>query len=333
MTGFFSVNRKKLLTYVFISLVLTAAAIIGAGVFLKLSFKNTYTKDNVIAGMQLLHDPLPATVHTEVPWPLPVPDPQQSRLDTIRKRGIIRVGYHGDALPFAFFNGAGHLVGLDIDMAHSLARALGVELEFVPFEYQTLSRQLQESHFDIAMSGVPLVPEYLEEVSFSHTYLDLTWAFAVRDYRTREFAKLESIKQMDDLTIGVATTRSFFVSGLQELFPSAKIVILKSFREFFEKQKVEVDAILISAEAGSAWTLLYPRYQVVVLKPTSYSAPLAYPVAGGDQELLNYVNSWIDINKKDGTIQELYDYWILGQGAVERQPRWSIIRDVLHWVD
>jgi hypothetical protein len=35
----------------------------------------------------------------------------------------------------------------------------------------------------------------------------------------------------------------------------------------------------------------------------------------------------------DGTIQTAYDHWILGRTAEEKKPRWSVIRDVLHWVE
>jgi hypothetical protein len=45
------------------------------------------------------------------------------------------------------------------------------------------------------------------------------------------------------------------------------------------------------------------------------------------------VDTWIELKKKDRTIARLYDYWILGRSAVEREPRWSIMRNVLHWVD
>jgi hypothetical protein len=31
--------------------------------------------------------------------------------------------------------------------------------------------------------------------------------------------------------------------------------------------------------------------------------------------------------------QHLYDFWILGRGAASTEPRWSVIRDVLGWVD
>jgi hypothetical protein len=42
---------------------------------------------------------------------------------------------------------------------------------------------------------------------------------------------------------------------------------------------------------------------------------------------------WIELKKGDGTLAALYDYWIMGTNAEPRKPRWSIARDVLHWVD
>ena len=60
---------------------------------------------------------------------------------------------------------------------------------------------------------------------------------------------------------------------------------------------------------------------------------MAYPVPQGEKKLLDFVNSWLDLRKKDTSIQKVFNHWILGQGAKEKKPRWSIIRDVLHWVD
>jgi hypothetical protein len=34
-----------------------------------------------------------------------------------------------------------------------------------------------------------------------------------------------------------------------------------------------------------------------------------------------------------GTIDRGRDYWVLGRGAEATGPRWSIIRNVLGWVD
>ena len=56
-------------------------------------------------------------------------------------------------------------------------------------------------------------------------------------------------------------------------------------------------------------------------------------MARGDRELLDYVNAIVELKKADGTIKKLYDYWVLGRFAADTQPRWSVIRNVLHWVD
>ena len=44
---------------------------------------------------------------------------------------------------------------------------------------------------------------------------------------------------------------------------------------------------------------------------------------------VNFINTWIELKKKDKTIASLYDYWILGKNAVPKQPRWSVLRNVL----
>ena len=110
-----------------------------------------------------------------------------------------------------------------------------------------------------------------------------------------------------------------------------EIVAFDSAEEMFPSPREPVDALLLTAERGSAWTLLHPEFSIVVPMPGRIQVPLAYPVA--DLEMARFVDTWIDLVRKDGTIQELYDYWILGRTARGRAPRWSIVRNVLHWVD
>lgn len=61
--------------------------------------------------------------------------------------------------------------------------------------------------------------------------------------------------------------------------------------------------------------------------------PLAYHVARRDQDWAHFVNTWIEPKRRDGTIDPLYWHRILGQQAGHRQPRGSIIHDLLHWVE
>jgi hypothetical protein len=72
---------------------------------------------------------------------------------------------------------------------------------------------------------------------------------------------------------------------------------------------------------------------VVVPQPEIIKIPLAYPLARRDQGWAQFTNTWIELKRRNGTIDSLYDHWILGKQATRREPRWSIIRNVLHWVE
>ena len=72
---------------------------------------------------------------------------------------------------------------------------------------------------------------------------------------------------------------------------------------------------------------------VVVPEPAVVKVPLAYVIGGRDNGLATLIDTWIDLKKKDGTISSLYNHWILGRSAAPRPPRWSIARDLLHWIE
>ncbi len=90
---------------------------------------------------------------------------------------------------------------------------------------------------------------------------------------------------------------------------------------------------MFPAERGPSGLIRYPRLAVVVPDPPIMTLPLAYVVAERDERLWLFLNTWIDLKKRDGTIDELQDYWVYGKNAQPREPRWSIIRNVLGWVE
>ena len=123
---------------------------------------------------------------------------------------------------------------------------------------------------------------------------------------------------------------------MEDILPEAvlqPIVDMEEQRQVLDAGLQGLDAIADMAEEGAAWTLLYPEYSLVVPRPTK-SIPVAFAVAHGNLELLNAVNAWLVSEKALGNIDELYDYWMLGSGSLQdKPPRWSVIRDVLGWVE
>ncbi len=97
---------------------------------------------------------------------------QSNRLDDIIARGVLRVGTTGDYKPFSYrADPSASFIGLDIELAGQLAKALGVRVELVPTSWPTMMKDLAEDRFDISMSGVSISLDRQKKALYSIPYL------------------------------------------------------------------------------------------------------------------------------------------------------------------
>ena len=125
----------------------------------------------------------------------------------------------------------------------------------------------------------------------------------------------------------------YYVEKLRIFMPQAEIVKLESAEAFFQPGNAELDAMYLTAEQGAAWTLIHPEYSVAIPQPDVRAVPIAIGMARDARVLADYVDEWLRLKREDGTLNDLYRHWILGAGAQPQEPRWSVIRDVLGWVE
>jgi Na+/H+-dicarboxylate symporter/ABC-type amino acid transport substrate-binding protein len=331
LAGLVRFRPLVLLRYGLITLALTLAPI-GA---VRLAFDaigHEYAGYDRFVSMEPLFETGPATVLSEPPAASAVEDLRHPTIDRVRERGVLRVGYLPNRLPWAFRNGDGQLVGFDIEMAHVLARDLGVGLEFVQLSGDQLAGQLAAGGIDVGMSGIVLTLDGLEVVSFSEPYMDETIAFVVPDYKRDEFGSRDSVKRLAAPRIAVPDA-PYYIDKLRRYLPDAEITVVDSPRAFFRAEPGTFDALLYTAESGSAYSLVYPEFTVAVPQPDILKVPLAYAVRQGDEAMADLLSTWIELKRRDGTIDALYDHWILGRATEHREPRWSVIRNVLGWVE
>jgi Na+/H+-dicarboxylate symporter/ABC-type amino acid transport substrate-binding protein len=331
MAGLVEWNRRRVVRYAVVTVALTVGVIGGTRVMFASILDQTYTKDKVLAGMHLMRETTTAAVLPDAS-PAPAAPDGASELEAIRARGSLRVGFLPDSLPFAFFNGRNELVGFDIELAHRLAAELQLRLDLVPVPRDGLDGALAQGHCDIVMSGVVVTPDRASRTLMSTGYLDETLAFIVHDSAREQFATWDGIRAMGPITLAVPNV-PYYLEKLRLRAPGATLRPVTDFVELLKAFPPDVAALTFPAERGSAWTLMYPEYSVVVPEPGIVKVPLAYPIARHDQPFATFINTWIDLKKKDGTLDALYRYWILGQDPAGRPPRWSVIRDVLHWVE
>jgi len=312
---------------------LIAASTVVTRNYLGWFFSRADDQVNVIESMQKIADPAPTKILDKaIPNPQPLRD-GQSRLDRIRERGAIRVGYLTENLPFSFVNVEEEVVGFDIEMAHQLAIDLNVTLELVPFDHpENIALHLAQDHCDVIMSGIAASPSQFLEVAFTRSYIELTPALVVPDHIRGEVDTLDELLLAKNLRLGVVNDPTI-VRLVHRRLPKAEAVEIPRVAAFFEAETPPTDGLIISAEAGSAWTLIYPEFQVVLPFRKVTAWPLGYATTPGDDEFLRFLDLWVELKRDEGFVSNLRDHWILGRTAVPKNPRWSVVRNVLHWVE
>jgi Na+/H+-dicarboxylate symporter/ABC-type amino acid transport substrate-binding protein len=330
VTNTLTIDVRKLVRFGIITLALTAAVVGGSRGLLQFVLNRPYDKDALLTGMEMLRNRGRARVFTSGEPVPPLPAVTSSVLDRVRQRGVLRVGVFEDSLPYAFFNRRGELVGFDVEMALQLARDLGVTAEFVTIDRAPTARGLDAAWCDLLMSGTPITTDRAMQVQFSTPYLDETVAFIVPDHLAAAFSEWSRVRAMGHLRLGVPRA-PYYIRKIQDELHDIEIVPIDRMDDIFAHRDPPIDAAVATAERGSAYTLLHPAYSVAVPKPRPFKVPLAYIIAGRDAQMTAMVNTWIELKRKDGTIDELFAHWILGQDSVPKAPRWCIVRDVLHW--
>jgi ABC-type amino acid transport substrate-binding protein len=116
---------------------------------------------------------------------------------------------------------------------------------------------------------------------------------------------------------------------VKDLFPDARVTPIDTPRQYFKGQYQDVDALVFSAETGAAWAMLYPEYSVVVPKGLKLKAPVGLTLPKGQQDYVQFMNTWLTLKEDNGFLQRVYDYWILGENPGARKARWSVLHDVL----
>jgi Na+/H+-dicarboxylate symporter/ABC-type amino acid transport substrate-binding protein len=326
IAGRLEINAARILRYVVITVVLTIATVSGARVLCGSAVSATYDRDQMLMGMRLLTGRGVA----KMTLPPAASDPPSSTMDRVRSSGVVRACWLPDALPFAFVNSRQELVGLDVEMMQDLAAELNATAEFVQVPRANLVAALGGANCDIMIGGIAMTASRAAEIRFSRSYMDETLAFVVRDDLRQTYSDWSAIKRRGRVTIGVPAIREFETKVRAQL-PEADLVHVASAAEIFQRLESTMEAFTLTAERGSAWTLLHPELSVAVPLPGLMKVPLAYPIARKDDTFATVVNTWIDLRTKDGLVERLYNRWILGRVEGEKQPRWSVMDDVLQW--
>lgn len=225
-----------------------------------------------------------------------------SRLDSIVADGVIKVGTTGDYKPLSYYNeNTKQYEGIEIDLANSLAKSLGVRVEFVKTTWPTLMQDTLDGKFDVAMSGITRTYARAQKVFMSEGYITFGKTAILRQTDLKKYPGLESLNT-PSVRIGVnpGGTNEKFV---RQYLPNATVIVHEKNAEIpglvangtFDAMITDsLEAIRYSNENSklSFMNTLFTENQFGVMMPR-------------DQLLLNYVNFWLQQQKLEGNIDTI----------------------------
>lgn len=227
-----------------------------------------------------------------------------SRLAQILDTGVLRVGTTGDYAPFSFSGDDETFTGMDVDLAHDLAVALGVRLELIRTSWPTLIDDLLDGRYDVAMSGVSRTPARARVGYLSVPYFVGGKSAIARCEDKRRFKTLADIDQPDvRIIVNPGGTNEAFVD---EHVRQAQKVLHPDNRTIFtalaagEADVMVTDNIEVLLQTQKNPGLCGTMGRTLTYQEKGYLMPR-------DADLKNFVDTWLELRLGDGTVNALLE--------------------------
>ncbi|KHN93364.1 ArtI protein [Pectobacterium actinidiae] len=232
----------------------------------------------------------------------------QSHLDSVQQQGVLTVCTTGDYKPYSFLRSDGGYEGIDISMAESLAKSLGVKLNWVQTTWKTLMTDFQAGKCDIAMGGISVTLARQKNVFFTQP-LDVDGKIPL--VRCENKDRYQTIEQLNRQTVRLIEP----AGGTNEAFahaflPQATLTLHDNVTIF--QQLVDKKADVMITEASEALFQQKQHPELCAVNPTQ---PLqygekAYMLPRDDMSWKSYVDQWLHLTKATGEYQKIVGEWL-----------------------
>lgn len=233
---------------------------------------------------------------------------ETSRLDEVLKSGKLRICMTGDYKPFTFYKTDNSFEGIDVDLAQSLAKSLGVQPEFIKTTWSTLMNDFL-AKCDIAVGGVSVTLDRQKKAAFAVAHMVDGKAPVVRCADAAKFQSMEKIDQ--------PSTRAIFnPGGTNERFARANFkqaqLILHPDNVTIFQQIVDGKADVMVTDSSET---LWQAKQHPELCPINPDKPLqfaekAFMLPRADVAFKEYVDAWMHLLKATGDYDRVLNKWL-----------------------
>ena len=242
------------------------------------------------------------------------------RLSEIKNRGVLLVGATGDYRPMSYREpDTGEYWGFDADLAEDLADSLGVDLQFVPTSWPTLMDDTLAGKFDLAACGITITDARKEQALMSEGYLVNGKTIICRSEDAAKYTDLESINKPE---VRVMVNPG----GLNEKFARENLpdvtLIVHDVNQDIPGLIAEGAADIMITEIMEAGYYVGQdeRLAAPLINEPFTHGELGVLMPKGSEDLLEYVNAFLEEEKRSGRLDDLADEYIYQHQEEELAP-------------
>ena len=234
---------------------------------------------------------------------------KKSTVESILKRGELRVGFESGYVPFEMTDKKGNFIGFDMDYGRRMAKDMGVKFVPVNTAWDGIIPALVTNKFDIIMGGMTITQERNLKINFADPYIVVGQTILLNK---KHEGKVKSYKDLNDpkytVTSKLGTTGE---QAIKRLIPKANY---KSF-EVESEAALEVltgkaDATIYDLPFCATFMAQQGEGKLIFLDEPFTFEPLAWAVRKGDPDFMNWLNNFLRQLKNDGRYDRIYNKWI-----------------------
>ncbi len=226
--------------------------------------------------------------------------------------GVLTMATNAAFPPYEYIEGS-EIVGIDADIAKAIADKLGLKLEIVDMEFDSIIEAVKSGKADIGLAGMTVTDERKEDVDFTDSY-----ATGVQVIIVTEDSAITSV---DDLfadgastTIGVQrnTTGDLYTTWDLEDKGKATIDRYPKGADAVQALKTgKVDCVVIDNEPAKAFVA--ENEGLKILDTEYIEEQYAGAMSKDNAELFEAVNKALKELIADGTVQGIIDKYIVAE--------------------
>jgi ABC-type amino acid transport substrate-binding protein len=225
------------------------------------------------------------------------------------EEGTLKVGSCLDYKPFEFIEG-GDEKGFDVDLSEAIAEELGLQVEWVRADFDTIFTAVAANQFDMVAAASTITEERDKRVDFSDPYYNARQSLAVNTEETPEVATTDDIGEGHTIGVQKGTTgRDWAKENLEP--QGAQIKTYTSITDAFRDLEAGRITGIVNDEPSSQ-EIVKDLTGVEVVEGIDTGEHYGLAFSPDNPELREAVNEALAKLIEDGTYAEIFEQYFPG---------------------